>query len=78
MKAMGVGLAAPLRQFTVTVGPDEPAALQECEWDPGEVSRWSLVSLAPASEYRAALAVEGRGVRVVVPSNAPASIEFFL
>jgi 4'-phosphopantetheinyl transferase len=61
IKARGDGLSMPLNQFTVSLAPDEPAALLSSGYDPREVSRWSLKVLSPGSGYVAALAVEGQG-----------------
>jgi 4'-phosphopantetheinyl transferase len=51
----------PLNQFTVSLAPNEPAALLSSSYDPREVSRWSLEALSPGPGYVAALAVEGQG-----------------
>jgi 4'-phosphopantetheinyl transferase len=59
IKARGEGLSYPLRRFTVSLSPGEPAALLHDEGDPQEAGRWSLVGLSPAEGYRAALAVRG-------------------
>ena len=58
VKARGEGLSIPLTGFTVSLAPDEPAALLGCDADPEEVSTWSLRDLAPAPGYRGALAVD--------------------
>jgi 4'-phosphopantetheinyl transferase len=59
VKARGEGLSHPLRMFTVSLTPGEPAALLYTEVDLREAARWSLVGLSPCEGYRAALAVEG-------------------
>jgi 4'-phosphopantetheinyl transferase len=64
LKARGEGLAASLRRFTVSVRPDERVVLRDCEWDPEEASRWSLLDLAAGRGYAAALAIEGCDVRL--------------
>lgn len=61
IKARGEGLSLPLDQFDVSLTPGEPAALLSTRCDPQEASRWSLRELNPASNYVAALAVEGHG-----------------
>lgn len=58
VKARGEGLSIPLAGFTVSLAPDEPAALLDCVAHPEEVSTWSLRDLAPAADYRGALAVD--------------------
>jgi 4'-phosphopantetheinyl transferase len=64
LKARGDGLSLPLDRLEVSLHPEEPAVLLSAPGDPGEASRWSLLDLAPAPGYAAALAVEGRGWRV--------------
>lgn len=59
IKARGEGLSHPLRLFSVSLGPGQPAALLSTENDPQEAARWSLVQLSPGEGYRAALAVRG-------------------
>ena len=59
IKALGTGLAQPLDKFTVSLRPDEPAALLSTDDDAQEAARWSLVALPVATGYVAALAVEG-------------------
>lgn len=64
IKAKGAGLALPLDQFDVSLAPGEPAALLHTAWDPQEAARWTLRDLAPASGYRAAVAVVGHNWRL--------------
>lgn len=64
LKARGDGLALPLDQFSVSLAEGEPAALLHVQWDPAEVSRWSLHDLGAGAGYVAALAVEGRPVLI--------------
>lgn len=59
LKAVGVGLAAPLDSFTVTLGPDEPARMLSLEGDAAAGARWRLAHLEPAPGYLGAAAVEG-------------------
>ena len=61
IKALGEGLSHPLDQFQVSLVPGEPAQLLSVEGYPEEVSRWSVTAFAPASDYAAALMVEGQG-----------------
>ncbi|MBA3943868.1 MAG: 4'-phosphopantetheinyl transferase superfamily protein [Herpetosiphonaceae bacterium] len=59
IKAIGEGLAMPLDQFDVSLLPDEPARLLQVAHNAAEATRWSLVELAPATDYMGALVVEG-------------------
>jgi 4'-phosphopantetheinyl transferase len=59
VKALGEGLARPLDEFDVTLGPDEPARLIQIRDAPQEATRWFLQALVPAQDMVAALAVEG-------------------
>jgi 4'-phosphopantetheinyl transferase len=59
IKALGDGLSIPLDQFTVSFGPDEPAALLTNNMAAEECARWSMHSLAIETDYIAALVVEG-------------------
>ncbi len=59
IKAIGDGLAHTLDKFDVSLTPGKQARLLRVEDNPKEASRWSLVSLTPAPNYVAALAVEG-------------------
>jgi 4'-phosphopantetheinyl transferase len=59
IKARGEGLSLPLDQFDVSLIPGEPAALLSTRPDPDDALRWSLQELFPATDYAAALAMEG-------------------
>lgn len=56
-KACGEGLAMPLKQFTVSLRPGEPAAL--LSWKEGQSERWSLHAIDARPEYAAACVIEG-------------------
>jgi 4'-phosphopantetheinyl transferase len=64
IKAQGKGLALPLDEFEVAIGPDRPAALLATRPDPAEAARWSLVELPTEPGYVAAVCVEGHGWRL--------------
>jgi 4'-phosphopantetheinyl transferase len=64
IKARGEGLAISLSSFAVSLAPGEPPALLSVRDDPSELERWTLVPLPPIAGYAAALAVEGRGLRL--------------
>jgi 4'-phosphopantetheinyl transferase len=55
IKAMGDGFALPLKDFDVTLAPDEPAKLVYAKGD--DANRWELIHLEPAADYVAALCV---------------------
>ncbi len=64
-KARGQGIALPLNDFTVSLKPGEPAALLQSSLDTEEVSQWTIVDINLGPGYRAAVAVEGNGLRMV-------------
>jgi 4'-phosphopantetheinyl transferase len=64
VKARGAGLALSLQSFEVSFGPGEPPALLGNVTDPDETQRWTLLELAAGPGYAAALAVEGRELRL--------------
>jgi 4'-phosphopantetheinyl transferase len=58
IKARGVGASFSLRNFDVSLAPDEPAALLNgCDG-------WSVQSFEPAPRYQAAIVAEGTGWRL--------------
>jgi 4'-phosphopantetheinyl transferase len=61
IKAGGEGLARPLDQFTVSLGPGEPARLLAVAGDPEEASRWALHGLKPWPGFVACAALRGHG-----------------
>lgn len=58
IKARGLGLKIPLRKFTVSVAPGQPAAV--ISPDPGASPTWDMAALTPHPGYCGALVVEGR------------------
>lgn len=58
LKARGDGLSLPLDRFSVSVSPEEPAALLGST-DDSEPSRWALRDLGVGPGWAAALAAEG-------------------
>jgi 4'-phosphopantetheinyl transferase len=70
LKARGEGLTVPLNEFDVSVHPDEPPALLRIgrrgsepanppgPSDSGEVGRWSLRALEPATGFVGTVVVE--------------------
>jgi 4'-phosphopantetheinyl transferase len=63
-KAEGKGLALPRGRFDVTLIPGEPAMLLDTKGDPLEPTKWILQEVTPDPGYVAALAVEGKGLRL--------------
>ena len=64
IKARGEGLSLPLDQFDVSLVSGESEIALGIQRDPFEASRWSLRELPAATDYVAALAVEGHGWRL--------------
>jgi 4'-phosphopantetheinyl transferase len=64
LKATGEGISYSLSEFSVSVAPDGPAALEEVQSDPQAVFRWSLTNLCPEDGYVGALVFEGPPCRV--------------
>src|ERR1051326_1991505 len=62
IKARGGGLSIPLKSFSVSLSPGEPAALLDAS--PPAFSRWSLREIAVDPRYAAAVAVEGSPSRI--------------
>jgi 4'-phosphopantetheinyl transferase len=61
LKARGAGAGLAPGRLAVALVPAEDAQLLSLDGDPSEAARWSLRELAPAPDYVAALAVEGKG-----------------
>jgi len=55
IKALGEGLSHPLDRFSVSLRPDEEAALLKVDDDEYEPARWKMCALAPGVGYVAAL-----------------------
>ena len=68
LKARGEGLMKPLDQFSVSLSPEEPASLINCQWDPDEPPRWSLHELDVGHNYVAAMAVAGTPTKITCRS----------
>ncbi len=64
LKATGKGLIFGLDQFSVSLLPDEPAALLAVPDGTEDPARWSFFHLAPGAGYQAALAARGVVVRI--------------
>lgn len=59
IKAIGEGLSFPLNQFEVSLEPDKPAKLLATHWDANAVSKWTLYSMTPASNFVGSVVIEG-------------------
>lgn len=74
LKARGDGIHYGLRHFTVSLAPDEPAALLANTLHPEEVTRWTLRNLDVGPDFAACVAAEGSGwtLRAFDASRLPA------
>lgn len=63
-KAIGRGLGLSLDQFEVTLLIDEPPKLVADALDPGQIGRWQFFSVDCGPGYSAAVAVEGKNIRM--------------
>ena len=64
IKAIGEGLSCPLHTFDVAFAPGEAPKLLANRIKPDEVARWSMHDFAAGENYKAALCIEGSGLRV--------------
>jgi 4'-phosphopantetheinyl transferase len=56
IKAKEKGLSLPLKQFDVTLSPDDPPRLLRTSFN--ETKRWNLYNLNPAENYAGAVAID--------------------
>jgi 4'-phosphopantetheinyl transferase len=61
IKALGMGLSAPLDNFQVTLVPEHPPRFVTIDGDSEQAGKWSLFDLRPAPGYIGALAIWGTG-----------------
>jgi len=64
VKAIGLGLAHPLKLFSVALAPGEPAALLAVANDSTAMGKWSLIAFDVAAGFSAALVLENRQATV--------------
>ncbi len=64
IKALGLGLYFPLDQFAVSLRPDEPARVLSVRGNRALAQEWTLVDVAVASGYSAAVAAQADISRV--------------
>ncbi len=65
LKAVGMGLTMPLDRVEVALGENEPMRLASLDGDVHEAQPWQLERINVGPDYKAALAVEGQGCRVL-------------
>lgn len=63
LKATGVGLSAPLDQIEVSFTPGELPRMISIAGNLHAAACWTLEDLAPAADYKGAVAVEAKGLR---------------
>jgi 4'-phosphopantetheinyl transferase len=73
VKATGNGLFTPLRDFRVTLRPDEPARFIYVENDPSTALQWTLHNLRIAPAFAAAMAYRDQPRPVLQSSLLPAA-----
>ncbi|MBZ0297934.1 MAG: 4'-phosphopantetheinyl transferase superfamily protein [Anaerolineae bacterium] len=61
VKALGMGLGYPLKQFDVSIRPGEKPELKRVLHRPKEVERWSFEAFTLPPSYTVALVAEGKG-----------------
>lgn len=61
IKACGEGLSRPLKDFDVSLSPEQPPRLQQIRGDSAAARRWSMFALAPIPEFVGAVVVERAG-----------------
>jgi 4'-phosphopantetheinyl transferase len=64
IKAIGLGLSFPLSGFTVSLSPDQPAALLSVADDAEALKKWTMFSLADIPDNSAALVFAGTSATV--------------
>lgn len=65
LKATGQGLTISLDQIVVSLMPNVPAQILHIDWNPAEVSRWSIQALDVGNKYAAAVVAAGQDWKVV-------------
>lgn len=64
VKATGKGIALGLKQFDVSVDPDQPGRVLATRWEQADMPDWTLLNLETTSNYIASLAVSSSNVHV--------------
>jgi len=65
LKARGEGLGYPLKNFSVSISPTAPPAVEWAADDPAAAERWAVRDLAEIPGYAGAVVCEGRATRFV-------------
>jgi len=71
LKAVGVGLAAPLDSFAVTLLPGEAPRMLTLQGDAARAARWFFHHLEPQPEFLGALAIELPGAGAGTGATGP-------
>ncbi len=61
VKALGAGLSFPLADFSVSLAPGKPAAVEHIRGDASEVERWQMETIRPTPDFIGAVAARRRG-----------------
>jgi 4'-phosphopantetheinyl transferase len=64
VKAIGIGIYSGFGNFSVSMKPDEPAALLDLDEGETEWRQWSLIDIKTDPDFRAALATRFRSPRI--------------
>jgi 4'-phosphopantetheinyl transferase len=64
LKALGAGFSIPPGRFSVSLGPGGGAAVLEDRGDSLAGHRWTMFDIDAGPNYAAAVAVEGKGLRI--------------
>ncbi len=59
VKANGKGIALGLKQFDVSVNPDQPPRLLATRWDQQDIPGWTLMNVDAGPGYFASVAISG-------------------
>jgi 4'-phosphopantetheinyl transferase len=61
VKALGDGLSFPLDDFSVSLAPGTPAAIEHIKGNAGEVALWQMAAFRPLPDFIGAVAARRRG-----------------
>lgn len=63
VKALGTGISHRLSSFTVSVAPNDPAAILDTEWDPSAREEWAICDIPLQEDYAGAVVARGKDWR---------------